>query len=205
MAALVLATWNLLHRVHAENYDEGLIADHPDEAARVSSIAARAAEQMAGGVAALCFQEVSGDQLEALRRALPKEAQLFTLRYPRLPRPRHAHRATLQDPSEHLVTAVAPSWAAELRVSSVFPDDPGKGLLGVSLAGRLAVFNTHVSYGERSPGQLHRLAAAAADGPPAVALLGDFNAGLGPVERGLGGGFTGVALSPGGPPTRPRR
>ena len=46
MTALRLATWNVLHRVHAENFDEGVVAPHPDEAARVASIAALAQEAL---------------------------------------------------------------------------------------------------------------------------------------------------------------
>lgn len=203
MTALRLATWNVLHRVHAENFDEGVVAAHPDEAVRAASIAALAAETLAGGVTALCLQEVSGDQIEALRRALPVDARLFELAYPRRPQPRHAHVGRLRDATESLVTVVAPGVPAESHSSLVFPDDPGKGFLGIRLGG-LLVFNTHLSFGERAPGQLARLAAAARAGALPSAVLGDFNAGAGPVAAGLGADFGAATLAVGALPTRPR-
>ena len=112
MTALRLATWNVLHRVHAETFDEGVVAPHPDEAARAASIAALAAEVMAGGVAVLCLQEVSGDQRDALRRALPAGGGLFELAYPRRPQPRRPHVGRLRDATELLVTVVAPGLPA---------------------------------------------------------------------------------------------
>jgi endonuclease/exonuclease/phosphatase family metal-dependent hydrolase len=204
MTALRLATWNVLHRVHAENFDEGVVAPHPDEAARAASIAALAAEVMAAGVAVLCLQEVSGDQRDALRRALPAGAGLFELAYPRRPQPRRPHVGRLRDATELLVTVVAPGLPAEAMASAVFPDDPGKGYLGVRVAGAWAVFNTHVSYGERCPGQLARLAAAARSGALPAALLGDFNAGVRHIATGLGEDFAAAALPSDAMPTRPR-
>lgn len=204
MGSITLATWNVLHRVHAENYDEGVVAPHPDEAARTAAIAALAAEVMAGGVAALCLQEVSGDQRDALRRALPAGAGLFELAYPRRPQPRRPHVGRLRDATELLVTVVAPGIAAEAVASLVYPDDPGKGFLGVRVAGALSVFNTHVSFGERSPGQLTRLATAARTGALPAALLGDFNAGVRHIGADLGEDFAAASLPADAMPTRPR-
>lgn len=198
-----MATWNVLHRVHAENWDEGVVTPFPDESVRVEAVAARVAELMAGGVEVVCLQEVSGDQLAALRGALPAGAEVFELTYPRRPAPRRPHVGRLRDPAEHLVTLVAADRPAKLLISQVFPDDPGKGFLGVDVAGALVVFNTHVSFGERSPGQLARLSEAARRAPKA-ALLGDFNAGVYQVADGLGPDFAAATLPPGALPTRPR-
>ena len=198
-----IATWNVLHRVHAENYDEGVVAPFPDEAVRVAAIAARVAAQMAGGVLVVCLQEVSGDQLAALRTHLPAETQVFDAIYPRRPQPQRPHVGRLRDPTEHLVTVVASALPARHLESQVFPDDPGKGFLAVELGGGLAVFNTHVSFGDRREGQLGRLAAAARMRAASV-LLGDFNTDLGSVAAGLGPDFAAATLPPGGLPTRPR-
>lgn len=204
MGSITLATWNVLHRVHAENYDEGVVAPHPDEAARAAAIAALAAEVMAGGVAVLCLQEVSGDQLAALRRALPAGTGFFELAYPRTPQPRRPHVGRLRDNTELLVTVVAPGLTAEAGAELVYPDDPGKGFLGVRVAGALGVFNTHVSFGERCPGQLGRLAAAARTCALPAALLGDFNAGVRHIAADLGEDFAAAALPADAMPTRPR-
>ncbi|MCK6572813.1 endonuclease/exonuclease/phosphatase family protein [Myxococcota bacterium] len=204
MPTLHLATWNVLHRVHAENYDEGVVTPYPDEAARAAAIANRVAEVMADGVAVLCLQEVSGDQRDAFRRVLPPGTGFFELAYPRRPQPRRPHVGRLRDATELLVTVVAPGMAAETMASLVFPDDPGKGFLGVRVAGALAVFNTHVSFGERCPGQLARLAAAVRSGAVPAAVLGDFNAGVHHIAAGLGTDFVPAALPPDALPTRPR-
>jgi endonuclease/exonuclease/phosphatase family metal-dependent hydrolase len=204
MTPLRLATWNVLHRVHAENFDEGVVTPHPDEAARAAAIAALTAEVMAGGVSVLCLQEVSGDQLAALRRALPAGTGFFSLAYPRRPQPRRPHVGRLRDATEHLVTVVAPGIAAEDGAKLVYPDDPGKGFLGVRVAGALGVFNTHVSFGERCPGQLARLATAARGDAQPAALLGDFNAGVRHIAAGLGEDFAAAPLPADAMPTRPR-
>jgi len=204
MKPLHVATWNVLHRVHAENHNEGVVALHPDEAARAAAIAARVAEVMADGVVVVCLQEVSGDQRDALRRALPPGTGLFELVYPRRPKPRGAHVGRLRDATELLVTVVAPGLSAEPMASLVFPDDPGKGYLGVRVAGDVAVFNTHVSFGDRCPGQLARLATAVRSSALPAAVLGDFNACVHHIAAGFGADFASGDLPRGALPMRPR-
>ncbi|MDH6580794.1 endonuclease/exonuclease/phosphatase family protein [Kitasatospora sp. MAP5-34] len=193
---LTVATWNVLHRIHAENWGTDVPGHWPDESDRIAAVTARlagCAEQV------LALQEVSGDQLALLRRAMP-DRTVRTLRYPRVPRARHG-LCPLDDPGEHLVLLV--NGQAQQVVAEAFDDDPGKGLLAVRTAGVLVVA-THVSSDHRQARQLDRLAELAADSPGPVVLLGDFNADRATVAAGLGPGFTVVGLPLHAPPTRPR-
>ncbi|HTJ35067.1 MAG TPA: endonuclease/exonuclease/phosphatase family protein [Dactylosporangium sp.] len=192
---ITVATWNVLHRVHAENWGEGPVARWPDEAARIAAVARRLAGRTERAVA---LQEVSGDQLAALRRELP-ERSVHAMRYPRVPRPRNGASA-LADPDEYLVLLV--DGAVEPVAAEAFTDDPGKGLLAVAMDGVLVVA-THVSHGAARAAELARLGdLARAAGGPAV-LLGDFNADAATVAADLGPGFTVAVLPEGAPPTRP--
>ncbi|GAA3784929.1 endonuclease/exonuclease/phosphatase family protein [Streptomyces phyllanthi] len=193
---ITAATWNVLHRVHGENWGEDVLSDWPDEAERIAAVTARLAGRTEQVVA---LQEVSGDQLAGLHRGV-RGRTVHSLRYPRVPRPRHG-TCPLQDPSENLVLLV--DGPAQLVVAEAFDDDPGKGLLAVRTAGALVVA-THVSYDQRQTRQLAHLAELAATTPGPVVLLGDFNADRTTVAAGLGPGFTVVDPPPGGLPTRPR-
>jgi endonuclease/exonuclease/phosphatase family metal-dependent hydrolase len=193
---ITVATWNVLHRVHAENWSEDTPGHWPAESERIAAITARLAERAEQVVA---LQEVSGDQLASLRRALP-DRTIHALRYPRVPRPRNG-TCPLDDPSEHLVLLV--NGPAQQVAAEAFDDDPGKGLLAVQ-TGRALVVATHVSFGERQAGQLARLAEVAATSTGPVVLLGDFNSDRVAVAAGLGPGFTVADLPPDALPTRPR-
>ena len=193
---ITVATWNVLHRVHAENWGEPVVRHWPDETTRIAAVTALVAARPEQVIA---LQEVSGDQLASLREALP-DRTAHTLRYPRFPRLRRGgHR--LRDAAEHLVLLVA--GPSRLRAAVSFPDDPGKGALAVAVPGALVVA-THLSTDGRGCGQLRRLAKLAdlAPGEPAV-LLGDFNADPAAVAAGVGDAFTVAALPADAPPTRP--
>ncbi|MFD0531217.1 endonuclease/exonuclease/phosphatase family protein [Kitasatospora arboriphila] len=195
---LTVATWNVLHRVHAENWSSDVLDRWPEEAPRIAAVTARVAALTERVVA---LQEVSGDQLASIRAALPAGRSIHTLDYPRIPTPRRIP-TLLADRSEHLVLLV--DGPGEVVAAEAFAEDRGKGLLAVRTAGLLVVA-THVSTGPRRPGQLARLAevvAATADGP--AVLLGDFNADRTTVAAELGPGFAVAELPPGAPPTRPR-
>lgn len=186
-----VATWNVLHRVHAENWTEDVAARWPDESERITAITALLADRTETVIA---LQEVSGDQLASLRDALPGRT-VHTFRYPRLPTPRRG-RDLLRDRSEHLVLLVAgPSTPV---AAESFPDDKGKGALAVDVAGTL-VIATHVSGDRRRTGQLARLAELSG---PATVLLGDFNTGSDTVTAGLGDGFAVAGFAADSPPTR---
>ena len=77
-----VATWNVLHRIHAVNWREPVVVLQPDEPARIAEITRRIVALDADVV---CLQEVSGDQLAALVLALPA-ATILSHRYPRVPR-----------------------------------------------------------------------------------------------------------------------
>ncbi|MCP2293264.1 endonuclease/exonuclease/phosphatase family protein [Nocardia amikacinitolerans] len=194
---ITVATWNVLHRVHAENWYEDVTKKWPVEHERIDAIAARVAKRSEQIIA---LQEVSGDQLAALRDALP-DRTIHTLRYPRVPRPKRIP-TSLRDRDEYLVLVVDDPGHTVL--AAAFGDDPGKGALVVATSG-LTVVATHVSGDERSGPQLTRLAGWALSDPsrPAV-LLGDFNADRDVVAEGLGAGFTVAELPTGSLPTRPR-
>lgn len=189
---ITVATWNVLHRIHAENWDEDVAAHWPDESKRIAAIAARVTELDADVIA---LQEVSGDLLAALG---PTGRTVHAMRYPRVPRPRRT-ASQLRDDTEHLVLLVnGPSRQVATRA---FKDDRGKGALAVETAG-VTVIATHVSWGDdKRPGQLAQLRELAT--PPAV-VLGDFNADAATVLHDLGDGFD-TARLPSGQTTRGRQ
>lgn len=191
-----VATWNVLHRVHAENWGEDSLRRWPDEADRVAAITARL---MGRAERVIALQEVSGDQLNDLARALPADRVTFALRYPRVPRPRYG-ASSLEDPSEHLVLVV--KGPAHQVAAEAFDDDPGKGLLAV-LTGDVLVVATHVSSDQRRAGQLARLAELTTASANPVVLLGDFNCDSATVSAALGPGYRLAVLPPDAPPTRP--
>jgi endonuclease/exonuclease/phosphatase family metal-dependent hydrolase len=200
-----IATWNVLHRIHAENWGDGPLERFPREADRIAAITSRVAEQIADGCTAICLQEVSGDQLASLRPAVPADAQLFVLRYPRVPRPKHAPISTLADPTEHLVTIIADDRAVRGTEAMVYPDDGGKGFLAVALAEGGGIVNTHVTFGDKRAGQLGYLGACASAiaGGPTV-IVGDFNADRETVAAALGTHHTFAIPTEPALPTRPR-
>jgi len=201
-----VVTWNVLHRIHAVNWSETPVRAFPDERARMDAIAAEVARWIVSGATAVCLQETSGDQLAALRSRLPPGARIFDHLYPRVPRLRDGSPSPLIDPSEHLVIVVGPAAAstASPRTARTFDHDPGKGLLAVELAPGWVVVDTHVSFGERGAVQLAELSATAtatATTPGVTVVLGDFNAPVDVVTRGLGAAFV-VADLRGQLPTR---
>jgi endonuclease/exonuclease/phosphatase family metal-dependent hydrolase len=179
-----VVTWNVLHRIHADNWGEEVAGNWPDEAKRVAAVAQRVGELTEDVVA---LQEVSGDQLAALRDS---GRTVHAMRYPRMPRPR-VTVSPLTDNTEYLVLLVnGPS--RELGAEA-FPDDGGKGALAVDVQG-LTVVVTHVSWGNKRVGQLRRLAELA---PAPAVLLGDFNADAPTVLTTLGESFRAAELSAG--------
>lgn len=183
-----MVTWNVLHRIHADNWGEEVAVNWPDEAKRIAAVAQRVGELDEDVVA---MQEVSGDQLAALRET---GRTVHAMRYPRMPRPR-VMASPLADNTEYLVILVnGPS--RELGAEA-FPDDGGKGALAVDVQG-LTVVATHVSWGNKRAGQLRRVAALA---PAPAVLLGDFNADAPTVLATLGESFRAAEL-PAGVKTR---
>lgn len=189
---ITVATWNLLHRVHAENWDEDTIRRWPDEAARITAITTRLTARTERVIA---LQEVSGDQLADLRARLP-DRTVHSFQYPRIPNPRRG-RDLLHDRTEHLVLLVDGPSAPVTEIA--FRDDKGKGALAVDVAGTL-VIATHVSGDRRRTGQLTRLAELA---EPTTVLLGDFNTSPSTIKAGLGDGFAVAGFAAGSMPTRP--
>ncbi|KAB1982831.1 endonuclease/exonuclease/phosphatase family protein [Streptomyces triticiradicis] len=194
---ITVASWNVLHRVHAENWGEDILRSRPDESERIAAVTALLVGRDEHVIA---LQEVSGDQLASLRLA-PTDRTIHALRYPRVPTPRHG-TCSLRNPEEYLVLLVD-GPTREISAES-FEDDPGKGALAVETAGTLIVA-THVSGDQRHTRQLARLAELAT--PPrghAAVLLGDFNTDRATVASALGTGFTVADLPPDALPTRPR-
>lgn len=190
---LTVATWNVLHRVHGENWDEAVVRLWPEERARIDAITRTIAGLDAQVIA---LQEVSGDQLASLRTL---GRTLLAFRYPRLPVLRRGG-SQLHDPAEYLALVV--DGPADEVAASEFADDAGKGLLAARV-GAATIVGTHVSFGGHGRPQMQRLAELAASAPGAAIVLGDFNAGLATVAGVLGAEFT--ACDPGpSVPTRPR-
>lgn len=198
--ALDVVTWNVLHRIHAVNWDEPVRAAWPDERARCAAIANALATMPAD---VICLQEVSGDQLAAIRGRLGDGAAVLATAYPRVPHYYRRFETTpLGDPTEYLVV-IARGAAHEVRAEP-FASDGGKGFLRVELARGVTVIDTHVSYGDRHAAQCARLAeeVAAARGP--VVVCGDFNADRDTCARRLPDLIAAIVREP-ALPTRPRQ
>lgn len=189
-------TWNVLHRVHAENWEEPVVVGRPDEAERIAAITARVAGRSERIVA---LQEVSGDQLDSLRAALGDRRGFHVLCYPRVPEARRAP-APLRDRREFLVLLV--EGPAESVAAEAFEDEPGKGFVAVRVGGVL-VIGTHVGFGALCAGHLARVAELAAAEPVPAVLLGDFNADAETVGALLGSEFTVLEPAVDAIPTRP--
>lgn len=116
---ITVATWNVLHRVHAENWDEEVTGRWPDEPERIAAVTARLTGRTERVIA---MQEVSGDQLASLHQALPQRT-VHALRYPRIPAPRGGG-CLLTDPGEYLVLLV--DGATRQVAAEPFEEDPGK-------------------------------------------------------------------------------
>ncbi|MEQ1570720.1 MAG: endonuclease/exonuclease/phosphatase family protein [Myxococcota bacterium] len=199
MEPFTVVTWNVLHRIHADNWREPVIERHPDEAARIAGIT-RWITTRVGRVAIHLLQEVSGDQLAALRAAVVAPAQVSSAAYPRVPRPRHGP-TPLVDPTEHLVAITA--GPARVVHAEVFPDDPGKGFLAVEHSGVVAV-TAHLSWGEAHRSQWTRLVEHTGGYAGVVVIGGDFNADHATSVDHLGPAFRVAPAAPGALPTRPR-
>jgi endonuclease/exonuclease/phosphatase family metal-dependent hydrolase len=184
-----VATWNVLHRVHAANWSEALIAAFPEEAVRIARISERVASWLGAGVDAVCLQEVSGDQLASLRRVLGDGFQVFAHLYPRLPKLRGRGGPVLDDATEHLVMLVCSPDARRVGART-FAADPGKGMLIAELGDGIRVIDTHVSFGPRKEEQLTWLVEGALEAPRGAIVLGDFNAPADEVQAALGTQFT---------------
>lgn len=191
---ITVATWNVLHRVHAENWYEDVAQRWPDERARIEAVSARV---VARNEQVIALQEVSGDQLTSLRAALP-DRTIHTLHYPRLPRPRRIE-TMLADRGEYLVLLV--DGPSEQIAADAFLSDPGKGFLAVRAFG-VTFIATHVTGDHRRGGEFARLAELA--DPTGTVLLGDFNVDRDHVAAGLGAEFTVAAFASDAVPTRPR-
>jgi endonuclease/exonuclease/phosphatase family metal-dependent hydrolase len=199
---IAVATWNVLHRIHAENWGEDVAARWPDEPERIAAITTWLAGRTEQVIA---LQEVSGDQLASLRAGLADRV-VYGFRYPRVPAPRRGP-CPLRDPSEYLVlltdTAGLKDGPGQEVAAEPFADDPGKGALAVAAGGVLFVA-THVSGDRRRTRQLARLAGLAATRPGhATVVLGDFNSERTTVAAGLGAGFSVASFAPDARPTRP--
>lgn len=193
-ARVRVATWNVLHRIHAENWAEGSVAAYPDEASRVEGITQEIASWLDAGVDVVCLQEVSGDQLESLRGAL--RLHVFHHRHPRLPRLKKPVGTKLARPAEYLVTL---SRHEGTRVAGhEYEEDGGKGALEVQLAGGVTVINTHVSFGHKRVAQLAKLSSLLTT---RSLVMGDFNERRDVVHGALGASLSCTDLS-GQLPTR---
>jgi endonuclease/exonuclease/phosphatase family metal-dependent hydrolase len=193
-------TWNVLHRVHAENYGEPAVDRWPNEPERVHRVVDLVSRALrVDGFGAVLLQEVSGDVLQSLRDHLPMWAVLDHP-YPRVPRQKQPG-APMRDPSEHLVV-VAPEGSTVLRAQT-FASDPGKGVLAVTVPSGLVVASTHVSWGPKGEAQLATLRELFHASSAPVCLGGDFNAEREVLVRAFGTEVVVGTLPPSSPRTRP--
>lgn len=196
-----ILTWNVLHRVHGEKYDEPAIRAWHAEDERVEGVVSLVVEALRRGESDVALlQEVSGDVLRELRARLPKHAVL-NHQYPRIPDAR-GQTARLRDPSEHLVVVAPPGATVVAR--RTFDNDPGKGYLGVAVTPTLVVVSTHLGFREKAQPQFALLAAVSGLDKGAVCIGGDFNVERRAVAEALGPTFEIGLLPEGSRRTRPR-
>jgi endonuclease/exonuclease/phosphatase family metal-dependent hydrolase len=177
MADVRIITWNVLHRIHGEKWSKHVIRHFPDESVRIGRIAQRVAGWLAEGPTVVCLQEVSGDQLAALRAPA-----VLSHRYARVPKWWRFWSRPLADASEHLAIVTG---GATLAAHKSFDDDDGKGLLAVD-AGGVRIVTAHLTFGRAGEAQLGQLGALATE---RTVLAGDFNADREAVARVLGARF----------------
>ncbi|MBL1073181.1 endonuclease/exonuclease/phosphatase family protein [Nocardia sp. 2] len=192
---ITVATWNVLHRVHAEKWSSEIITHWPDESKRIAAITAAISQRTERVIA---LQEVSGDQLISLRDALPGKT-FHMVGYPRIPAPR-VLPPTLKDRTELLVLII--DGPAREVTGGAFHNDNGNGALVVDVDG-IAVIATHVSGDGRRGEQFMQLSGLSEYRRQAV-LLGDFNTDRATVAAALGPNFTVGRFAPDALPTRPR-
>lgn len=193
-------TWNVLHRVHAENHGEAAIRRWPDEPERVRRVVDLASQALrVDGFGAVLLQEVSGDVLAALREQLPTWAVL-NHPYPRVPKLKQPG-ASMRDVSEHLVV-IAPEGSTVLQAQT-FASDPGKGVLAVTLPSGTVVASTHVSWGPKGEAQLATLRELLLASSAPFCLGGDFNSGREVLAHAFGAEGVVGALPPGSQRTHP--
>jgi endonuclease/exonuclease/phosphatase family metal-dependent hydrolase len=190
---MLITTWNVLHRVHAENWGELPVVTFPDEAARVAAVVARIKACFAAGVEVVALQEVGGDVLAALPD-LPGVSR-HVHRYPRVPHRRDGQPTGARDPHEHLVTLVR--GQGRLIHAETAPSDSGKGLLIVSRDDGTWVVNVHLSHGSRGEAQLTRALELSVPAERVV-VVGDFNATHPMVSGWLPEGWSLAPALPGG-------
>lgn len=189
-------TWNVLHRVHAENYREPAVTQWPDESARVKAVSALVLKAVtADGCDLVLLQEVSGDVLNELRHRLPPELKICSHQVPRMPKLKVDTKASLYDSSEHVVV-IGPGTLQTVRAQTA-ADDGGKGFIAARVNEGLVAISTHVSWGSKGLAQLGALHQVISALPGTVVLGGDFNADRDEVTRGLGDGYV-VAEAPAG-------
>lgn len=193
-----ILTWNVLHRTHAETHREPVIERWTAERERREGCVALLREAMDECRVAL-LQEVSGDLLSALRKAMPERA-IIEHAYPRVPRQRVPSDA-LTDLTEYLVV-IAPVGSIPVRAHT-YENDHGKGFLLAWTPGGTMVLSTHVTWGEKRELQLATLARLMRQSAAPLVMGGDFNASRAVVADALGAG-TAIGEPPrGSAPTRP--
>lgn len=166
MLEMRVATWNVLHWVHAQNHREDL-SRFPTEQKRARAVVDRIVYMDAE---VTCLQEVSGDTLELITATVGREC-VHSFQLPRVPKLK-AGASVLRDSSENLVIVTA-----GIKVHfQAFSDDDGKGFIAVRCRSGTLVVNTHISGDPKNrPLQLKALDAWISSQPGPVILCGDFN------------------------------
>ena len=194
-------TWNVLHRVHAENYREPVVTRWPEESARVKAVTALVLKAVTADRCELVLlQEVSGDVLNELHHRLPHSVKICSHQVPRVPKLKVPATLSLYDASEHVVI-IGPAQLEVLHAQTA-ADDAGKGLIAARVAEGLVAISTHVSWGSKGTAQLKVLQELMASLPGTVVVGGDFNAERGQVTHGLGDGYVVTELGAGSRRTR---
>mmetsp|Transcript_20133 Transcript_20133/g.39913 ORF Transcript_20133/g.39913 Transcript_20133/m.39913 type:complete len:335 (+) Transcript_20133:59-1063(+) len=135
--SLLIYSWNVLHRVHAQNYRIPEVQKWPDEPKRLEHVTGliltylRSCQQPC----VICLQEVSGDVLKALKSALAtsKNILVFEHQHRRIPRfwrpnPQNEH---VVEREEYIVSITKNCLGAQKTAGFTYRTDAGKSLLGI--------------------------------------------------------------------------
>lgn len=156
-------TFNLLHPIHGQNYDE-MVMRNPqyNEKIRIDSTTAILKELVGqrreGEILIMALQEVSQMQLESIQREIP--ARIEFLKVTRIARLKESKRRDgyvgfPSEVAEYEVLLVSGATRVQNVKSWVFKKDTGKGWISVEIPERsLIAVSTHLSFGENRKEQI---------------------------------------------------
>eukprot|EP00996_Jenningsia_fusiforme_P002330 NODE_3161_length_1034_cov_46.881218_g2905_i0.p1 GENE.NODE_3161_length_1034_cov_46.881218_g2905_i0~~NODE_3161_length_1034_cov_46.881218_g2905_i0.p1 ORF type:complete len:277 (+),score=44.85 NODE_3161_length_1034_cov_46.881218_g2905_i0:57-887(+) len=149
METCTIASWDVTHRLRALSNPSGnlnLLKRYESESLRVSGVSQFVSSLLEKDSRVICLQEVSGEQLDDLRKSLGSRVSIFDFNL-------SASEASSRDRAEYLVTLTdLPS--AQPAAAFSFPGHPRKGVLAVKVKSNLIVCNVLCNSNEANKKQI---------------------------------------------------